>query len=128
MSAELCPICIDNDAKYFTECNHGYCITCLCRIKNCALCRKTLLRSEMCKLIKSQKKLIQQPLQQQPLQQQQPLLERVYRIFDNSIYGFALRPEDHQPSGTGGPSRIDTYSFALRPEDHQPRGFAILPY
>jgi hypothetical protein len=34
---------------------------------------------------------------------------------NNNIYSFALRPEDHQPSG-------NIYSFALRPEDHQPTG------
>lgn len=48
----LCPICIQNKAEIFTECNHSYCIQCLCRIKKCAMCRKTLLRAELCEEIK----------------------------------------------------------------------------
>ena len=43
-----CPICRDYEKEYFTECGHQYCIRCLCRIKTCALCRKTLIRSELC--------------------------------------------------------------------------------
>ena len=50
---ELCPICINDLAEYYTECNHKYCICCLSKIKQCALCRKDLLRtklySEICK-------------------------------------------------------------------------------
>lgn len=49
---ELCPICIENPAEYYTECNHGYCIGCLCRIKKCAMCRKDLLREKLCKGIR----------------------------------------------------------------------------
>ena len=26
---ELCPICIENPADYYTECGHCYCINCL---------------------------------------------------------------------------------------------------
>jgi hypothetical protein len=47
-TTELCPICIENEATYVTECNHSYCITCLCKIKKCALCRKELIRSKIC--------------------------------------------------------------------------------
>jgi hypothetical protein len=49
---ELCPICIENEALYFTECGHGYCVCCLSRIKKCAMCRKSLLRSMLCVEIK----------------------------------------------------------------------------
>jgi hypothetical protein len=49
---ELCPICIEKPADYYTECNHGYCIGCLCRIKKCAMCRKPLLREKLCKAIR----------------------------------------------------------------------------
>jgi len=45
---ELCPICIENDAVYFTECGHGYCINCLRRIAKCALCRKVIQRPLIC--------------------------------------------------------------------------------
>ena len=53
---ELCPICIENPTEYYTECNHGYCITCLARIKQCALCRKKLIRSKLCVEIVTNKK------------------------------------------------------------------------
>lgn len=45
---ELCPICINDTAEYYTECNHKYCICCLSKIKQCALCRKDLLRTKLC--------------------------------------------------------------------------------
>ena len=51
LSTEVCPICIENDATCITECRHSYCITCLCKIKKCALCRKDLVRSQICKEI-----------------------------------------------------------------------------
>ena len=44
---ELCPICIDKEANVFTECNHGYCISCVCRINKCAMCRKPLQRNKL---------------------------------------------------------------------------------
>lgn len=50
---EDCPICYIEKAEYFTECGHKYCINCLSRLKSCAHCRKTLLRSIVCGLIKS---------------------------------------------------------------------------
>ena len=49
---ELCPICIEKPAEYFTECNHSFCIGCLCRIKSCAICRNALQRAKMCIQIK----------------------------------------------------------------------------
>ncbi len=49
----LCPICYDNNAEYFTECNHKYCIDCLKRLKKCALCNKILQRSLLCQEIRS---------------------------------------------------------------------------
>jgi hypothetical protein len=52
---ELCPICIENEALYFTECGHKYCVCCLSRIKKCAMCRKSLLRSTLCIEIKRKK-------------------------------------------------------------------------
>lgn len=45
---ETCPICREKLAEYFTECNHKYCINCLSKIKKCAICRKTLLREQLC--------------------------------------------------------------------------------
>lgn len=50
---ELCPICIENPAEYYTECGHCYCLGCLSRIKKCAMCRKSLLRSKLCIEIKN---------------------------------------------------------------------------
>lgn len=48
MENELCPICIENPGINFTECNHGYCIMCLSRIKKCAICRNPLQRAKIC--------------------------------------------------------------------------------
>jgi hypothetical protein len=48
MSTELCPICIENPGINFTECNHGFCIGCLSRIKKCAMCRNPLQRAKLC--------------------------------------------------------------------------------
>jgi hypothetical protein len=48
---ELCPICINREAEYFTECNHGYCIQCLCKLKKCGLCRKPLQKALLCNSI-----------------------------------------------------------------------------
>lgn len=55
---ELCPICIESPIQYYTECNHGYCIGCLCRIKKCAMCRNPLQRAKICIQIKQKVKLI----------------------------------------------------------------------
>jgi hypothetical protein len=51
MEKQLCPICIENEVINFTECNHGFCITCLCRIKKCAICRNPLQRAKICSQI-----------------------------------------------------------------------------
>lgn len=56
---KLCPICIENKADYYTECGHCYCIGCLSRIKKCAMCRKSLLRAQICVQIKQKAKFIQ---------------------------------------------------------------------
>ena len=53
MEQELCPICIENIANCYTECNHSFCINCLCKIKKCAICRKPLLREKLCKEIRT---------------------------------------------------------------------------
>ncbi len=116
---ELCPICIDKEAIVYTECNHGYCACCISRIKKCSMCRKPLLHNELCNEINNwhSKKNI-----------------TYYNNFvseDSSdsginVYTFALRPEDHQPSGFVDFNRIfsgelriteTNYSFPLRPED-----------
>ena len=48
---ELCPICINKKAEYYTECQHAYCIDCLSKIHTCAMCRKTLIHNKMCREI-----------------------------------------------------------------------------
>lgn len=55
---ELCPICIENPAEYYTECGHCYCIGCLCRITKCSMCRNQLLRAKLCIQIKKNTKNI----------------------------------------------------------------------
>ena len=61
---ELCPICIENQAEYYTECGHAYCINCLCRIKKCAMCRHSLQRAEIC--IQIRKKAVK-PIHSKPI-------------------------------------------------------------
>ena len=55
---DLCPICIENEALYFTECGHKYCICCLSRINKCAMCRKVLQKPLICSEIKRKVKKI----------------------------------------------------------------------
>ena len=91
---EDCPICFENPADYFTECGHGYCITCLSLINKCAMCRKSLLRSMLCVEINC----------------------KVKRTNDTNInrYSFAIpNPEDYQPSGTTPWSRIDNTEIRI---------------
>lgn len=56
---ELCPICIESPIQHYTECNHGYCIGCLCRITRCAMCRNPLQRTKICNEIKYNIRLIE---------------------------------------------------------------------
>ena len=58
MENELCPICIENPVINFTECNHGFCISCLSRIKKCAMCRNPLQRAKICVQIQQKFNLI----------------------------------------------------------------------
>ena len=126
---ELCPICIDKEAFLFTECNHGYCISCLCRIKKCAMCRKPLQRAKICNQIKQKVKLINPDINpfifnnsnefsrrytvtigrngdlitRSRLNFNHPVREL---IWDSNDYSFYIPPEHHRPSGTGGGSRV----------------------
>jgi hypothetical protein len=52
----VCSICLEERELYYTECNHRYCITCLSKIHNCAICRSPLLRHKLCAEIKSKQK------------------------------------------------------------------------
>lgn len=96
---QLCAICIENPATHFTECNHKYCISCLSRIKKCAMCRNPLQRSYLCSEIKNRNRnrnrnnLSTIPSSQGP------------RMDETNT--FALRPEDYQPSGFTDFSRIN---------------------
>ena len=47
-----CPVCLDKEVEIIVECNHGYCISCISRIKKCCLCRKPLLRHKLCNNLK----------------------------------------------------------------------------
>lgn len=55
----LCPVCIQKPAEFITECNHGYCIECLCKLKKCALCRKTFQKTLLCNEIKCKRQYTQ---------------------------------------------------------------------
>ena len=88
---ELCPIFIENEATYSTECNHKYCITCLSHIKKCGLCCKVLQRSLICTEICC----------------------KVNGNNDTNIYSFQLRPENYQPSGTANFMRIYSTNYIM---------------
>lgn len=112
-----CPICLFNEANYFTECNHSYCINCLCRIKKCAICRHQLHKSKLNDQISS-----------------------------TSLLTATFELRNYQPSGTGDSHylpgtydsegtfivenqliRVTEYSdipisFDIHPEDRQPSG------
>ena len=45
---ETCPICFLNEIDSVTECNHSFCIQCLCRVKKCPMCRKLLNKARLC--------------------------------------------------------------------------------
>ena len=42
MEQELCPICIENPAENYTECNHSFCNDCIKKYINdkCCICFK----------------------------------------------------------------------------------------
>lgn len=44
-----CPICLTNKTDCLTICNHSYCVKCLSKTSNCALCRRPLLTYQICK-------------------------------------------------------------------------------
>lgn len=50
---ETCPICIINEPNCYTECGHSYCINCLSKIRHCAICRKNLIRVNLCNEIRN---------------------------------------------------------------------------
>ena len=63
-----CPICLENDAKYYTEGYHIFCLNCLIKIRKCAICRKSLIRVSLCQdirrfLLVKQLKQMKQPIQ-----------------------------------------------------------------
>jgi len=137
---ELCPICIDKEATVFTECNHGYCVCCISRIKKCSMCRKPLLHNELCNEIicwhskKNNASLVSE--------------ERNNSDSGINVYNFALNdPLNYQPSGYVDFNRLfsgeinmstrdnmqvysfsdlsqasDYYSFYISPENHRPSG------
>jgi hypothetical protein len=137
MASELCPICIENDATYFTECGHKYCINCLCRIKKCAICRNLLLKSLLCISIKNKVNPTQtnSPV---GLNINYPVRELIWPVNpETNIYTFDLRPEYYQSAGTSHVSRVynpvreliwpvnhetNIYTFDLRPEYYQSAG------
>ena len=47
-----CPICLTNKPDCLTNCNHSFCVKCVSKISNCALCRTPLLIYKICKEMK----------------------------------------------------------------------------
>ena len=57
---ERCPICLDNDSKLITDCNHQFCEDCLKKLNNkseilnCPLCRNTINNIKRFKILDSE--------------------------------------------------------------------------
>ncbi len=122
MDENLCPICINNEAECFTECKHGYCVTCLCRIEKCALCRKKLNR----RVLNSQITFhyIMKHSRKNVVSRNDSVVSRGERISERE--GIYVDPENYQPNRTDPPwTRIDNtpWSFALDPEHNEPSGY-----
>jgi hypothetical protein len=144
---DLCPICIEHPATYFTECNHGYCIRCLSHIKKCSICRHPLQRAKLCVEVK-QIGLYEPPgpfiyrIREEELPYFNsiiPLYTDIHTSHPNgginvssfafNVYSFPL--PGYRPSGTVNMTRIErpeehqritVYSSADIPEEHQPSG------
>ena len=122
MEDKLCPVCINNEAECFTECNHGYCVTCLCRIEKCALCRKKLNR----RVLNSQITFhyIMKHSRKNVVSRNDSVVSRGERISERE--GIYVDPENYQPNRTDPPWRhIENtpWSFALDPEHTEPSGY-----
>ena len=50
MECSICYMDLLDDPKY-TECNHVYCINCICKIKKCSMCRRELNHVNICREI-----------------------------------------------------------------------------
>ena len=131
-SIELCPICIENEAIYLTECNHKYCITCLNKIKSCALCRKKLLRPIICSKIRTKVKLIA-PIFVSECETNSLTVDYIYldinerREFVDRYHAIANQYYNNVVTNNST-ENIDVYSFSLTPEEHEPTrlDFSIL--
>lgn len=51
--ATECPICYENKECKYTECNHVFCLECLCKLSKCAMCIKELNRPKICQKIRN---------------------------------------------------------------------------
>ena len=49
---EECAICYEKKELFTTECRHNFCINCMSKLHNCAICRATLNRPKLCSEIK----------------------------------------------------------------------------
>ena len=80
MECSICYMDLLDDPKY-TECNHVYCINCICKIKKCSMCRRELNHVNMCREIIKQN------------------CEIIKKNLPRPIYTFDINPETFQPSG-----------------------------
>jgi hypothetical protein len=109
---ELCPICIDKEADVFTECNHGYCVSCLCRIKKCAMCRNPLQRAKLCNQIKQKVELINPDTNPPIFNISNESIRRYTTIgrngdIINRVYAQVILPELERFSENGGAPRLN---------------------
>ena len=112
-SMELCPICIEKPAENYTECGHSYCIGCLSRIKSCSICRKSLLRTQLCEDIRSKYNNMSSSVN--------------FNTRDGTNI-YSLNMTDYIPrtrfviftTSSGETGMMFDFDFGLTPEDHMP--------
>ena len=137
---ELCPICIEKYAENYTECGHQYCISCLCRIKKCAMCRNPLQRVKICIEIKSKVKFIDTPSEKikivyvnNTMTEGINLSSRIVNIpqserFSESEGSYFNTVRSVSTTSVSTNEGINIYSFSLRPEQLVPSGYANISY
>jgi hypothetical protein len=103
-----CPICLESfnlksNNLVKSCCNHYYCKPCYNKINICSICRSDLKKNT-------------KKSQQQSNSNAQPNVPNRFTQNEGAYFNYV------QPITSSG--NFNTYSFALRPENHQPSGFA----
>lgn len=124
-----CSICLESFSLKSNKlikscCNHIYCKTCFDQINSCSICR-----TDLKKKIKKFSPTIQPTIQTIQLNNSNNshTTYNVSRI-DNTTLTLTLQDNEMQNQSQSSTSGINIYSFALRPEDHRPSGSCNVCY